>query len=709
MLSIKENNMPKTAAAILCFCALSAILPAPLAAQSGDEPILYVTCTESGKSGKTSYQTQGDAILRLCTSWEGQMGGMPSTKLYKLRRSVKGLKVGERLQFYSATITGNGKDSSGYTADMVSIGDGLTKTVVKGRPMPTRPIKTYVFEDKPQQPPASTYSAAEIVRTDKGAVLRLKDLYGPITGGEGYFYGVCSGNAEFNQEQRKNFLTFPISEAELDRWDNLNKSQSGSARGPDGQGSWNYSVNVTAKVPDLGEVAVEVEGYDDWIPEANIDDETKSGNEIHVRAWVCKTGEPKTPLDQTATITFELEKVGREKGVCANWPTEPGQSVNYPDLRILENKNPDLEQINLYEEAKTRKRVKEAKLVLSSFDYGAWCILKVKAEDKDGNPIKVIYPQRKDSTNISIPKDEDHNRIADAWQKQNGVTGLGADWDEATVPNQDIKGDGLSLYQKYRGFVVATAGGKEYIRLKPREKAHFVIDPQGIFDVDRWWSASSIRAYKVPAKWTKDRQVDINRGFAGLNGKWATKIIEDATAVDESAPAAELKNIRANWGNSEGLGNNSGWTPKEVDVCRVFSGRIRYNLRCLREEMIQWLKTPGAVDREKADWLKTTGLPKDELISRLEGVSDSDLEPLVRLCVALTAIHECAHTCGVNGHPGDSGGEAVVPKNKVPDCPMQYLNWQDKYKLILFGEIGGQGKFCDADPQRCWRHLTTKD
>jgi hypothetical protein len=701
------DNVRKCCVAVLL---LSAVLRAALAAPSNQEPALWINCTQSGEYDGIRYQTTGTAVLRLCTMWQGQAGGLASTELYKLRRSVKGLRVGETLQFYATELSGDGSDSKGYRAVMVSTGEGAASTTVTGRASPTSPLQTWTFEDKVSGSlPPSAYPRAEIRRTASGAVLRLSDIYGPNNGGEGYFYSVCVDNAELTKAQREKMWTWQIGEAELDNWENLVKSQSDSAPGPSGKGKWSYSVTVSSRVPDLGEVAVEVEGYDDWIPDGNIDDETKPGKDIFVKAWVHKTGDPKTPVDQTATFTFELTQVGREKGVCANWPTTPGESAARSDLCISEDRNPDLEQVNLDLEAKTRRPVKEAKLVLSSFDYAAWGVLKVTARDKDGKPMKVEYLNKKDIDRITIPKDDDRNHIADAWQEKEGVEGLPAEWDEAEVKGQSAKGDGIPLFEKYRGFVVAEGGGKRYTRLKPREKAHFICDPQGIFDQDRWYSASQIRAYSIRSDWTRERLVDVNRGFGGGHGHWATLIQEDPT-MNEAASAKQLAEMRGQWAMSIGDETKAFWTPKDVQACIVFSGRIRYTLRWLRAKMLKSLTNPQDADeREGAALLLTLGLSKENLIARLTKLSDAELDALVKPIVTWVAIHECAHCCGVNGHLGADGTESSDCPSPVPSCPMQYLDRKGKWILVLFGTLGGQGRLCDVEPHRCWRSLSPKD
>jgi hypothetical protein len=700
----EERFMKKTAAAIVSFCITAALLPPALCAQSSEDPILVVSSSQTGKS-TISCQDKMDVVYRLCAN---------SRALYQKRRSVRGLKPGEKLLFYASIIEGRCSDSSGSSAVVSSLGDGRTLTVARNK----KGDKKSEEDEGVNANTPGDVGSVWVRRTADGAILRVNlpevsdlDL--------GAFYGVHDANANMTREQRDNYLTWKLSEAELGNWENLNKGQSGGAPGLGNGEHWEYSASVTARIPDLGEVAVEIDDYDEWIPEGNVKNASQAGNEITVRAWVCKTGDPETRVSRTAVITFELEKVGQEKGVCANWPYDLENRTMRPDLAIDEDRNRNLEMVILDREAKTKGPVKEAKAVVSAFDYGAWGVLKVTARDKDGKPIRVVYRQRKDSSDISIPKDEDHNHIADAWQEEQGAVGLPADWDEAAVSGQDVKGDGLSLYQKYRGLVVLDdAGGERYVRLDPKEKAHFVIDPDGLLDVNRWFEATGIRAFKVLEKWTNARQVDRNRGFAGLNGKWASKIVNRVSPNDADRSPDEMITVQENWGTSVPVAagvNKPIWTPKDVEECRVYVDRIGYDLRFMKANIEKCLTAPVS-PREKArgQWLMTLGLTRREILDRLAGINDAGLEALVKKLARQVAIHECAHSCGVNGHLErnnlkDRPKETVDSEVRVTDCPMQYCSWGEKCRMLLLGEMFGDGRLCDADPQHCWRHVSSKD
>ena len=76
---------------------------------------------------------------------------------------------------------------------------------------------------------------------------------------------------------------------------------------------------------------------------------------------------------------------------------------------------------------------------------------------------------------------KNNDRVADGWEKEKNVYGknLPADWDGAEEPKgQKAAGDGISLYEKYRGFEfegIPRAAGPEpkiSVRLRPgRDRA----------------------------------------------------------------------------------------------------------------------------------------------------------------------------------------------------------------------------------------------
>ena len=161
-----------------------------------------------------------------------------------------------------------------------------------------------------------------------------------------------------------------------------------------------------------------------------------------------------------------------EPGVCMNWPPKPSSS-DY-GLKILEERNQTLDVVGP-DEARTRQAGREAELTISAISYGAWTRLKVKAETEDGQELKVRFHD-KEVQDIPLPHFEGENHVALAYLKRHGLTGAGADWDKEQEPwGNGYGGDGLTLYEEYRGFAVK---GK-HITGHPSKKDLFICDETG--------------------------------------------------------------------------------------------------------------------------------------------------------------------------------------------------------------------------------------
>ncbi len=140
-------------------------------------------------------------------------------------------------------------------------------------------------------------------------------------------------------------------------------------------------------------------------------------------------------------------------------------------LRILQDENKNLEVLAATE-ARTRKSVDRASLTVSTFSYGAWARLKVEAVDEDQKQLKVNF-QGMEVQAIPLPYYTHNDHIAMAWLKQKGMLGKPADWDgETEPPGKGNPGDGLTLYEEYRGFSVK---GK-YVTGHPTKKDLFICD-----------------------------------------------------------------------------------------------------------------------------------------------------------------------------------------------------------------------------------------
>ncbi|MDP2875701.1 MAG: hypothetical protein Q8O00_05910 [Holophaga sp.] len=679
------------------------------AAQGDPEPVLYVQAKEGGQSGSMSWSCTGQEEYRLCTHWDGPRHGMAAKDLFRLRRSVLGLKPGERLQFYvfSHASEGTGKEGSQIThASTKSLGAGSYVTT-EGNTRKHRIYPTHFT-------PASAEADAELIRTAKGARLVLKGIPCPHVG-NAPFHVLGIDNLEIPEAEKARLYTVELSEAELASWGQLTKTLARSFQAKeDFEGSVSYSATITTTLPDLGDVDVEVTGYENWIPLGNLEDEANPGNTVKVTAKLLATGASGRKVDTQAEFTFELTDVSQEPGVCLNWPLKPDQQGL--DLRLRKAENQAMDVVTENRKLRTKGLVQEATLVVSAFDYAAWGVLKVTAKDKDGKELKVTY-HKKELSAIQLPKDEDRNRIADAWQEAKGVVGLPSEWDEAEVAGPAKKGDGLTLFQKYRGLVVMGDGGRNYLRPEPRQKVHFVIDPDGLVDLGRLQMATGLHPFKVLEVWTKDRKVDTHASFANGGGKVASFINKDLSVVKEhevpedpdgkQTHAQMVTALQDQWAKSEGpIGEPA--TPRTVDGIVVFSGRIHDKLRRIRDRMLDELRHPEKKENaEGLAWMAELA-EKEQARKKLEALTDQELWALVKPVEQWLAIHELCHGVGVNGHL-KGGVEDEEPVNRVFSCPMQYINWQEKRRYLLFGELGGTEKLCSQVPHSCWKQVNPKN
>ena len=210
---------------------------------------------------------------------------------------------------------------------------------------------------------------------------------------------------------------------------------------------------------------------DTWLP-AGSKDRYKPGNSMSVNVQLRHKGEKEPAADMTGTFYVTLEDVSQQPGYCVNAPARDEASDD-PDLKLKEGDNLWLDDDAT---GQTEEDTNEQSVTIESYDFGAYGRLRVEVVVNDGTTVKAHLEDDPGKDYLDLPKDDNNNHIADAWEKDKGVEELPAKWDEADQPaGQHTLGDGISLYEKYRGFVV-----KGYHqRLEPYKKHVFVYDPTG--------------------------------------------------------------------------------------------------------------------------------------------------------------------------------------------------------------------------------------
>ena len=206
---------------------------------------------------------------------------------------------------------------------------------------------------------------------------------------------------------------------------------------------------------------------------------------------------------------FTLFDVTREKGWAMNAGDKDDDSL---DLEFVDGRDGFLapEETSDGWEIEANQAMTTGTVKIKANDYGAWGKLKCEV-NVDGH----WWPCRTDAGKeyVTIPFDEDENKIADFWEDQEGVSGDAAADDDETPEGRE-PGDGFSNYEEYRGFQV----NAEWTDTNPIEKDLFVHNASGLAEIEGAINQFEIKTGLTVHKISEDeldrasRIVNFNRG-----------------------------------------------------------------------------------------------------------------------------------------------------------------------------------------------------
>ena len=270
------------------------------------------------------------------------------------------------------------------------------------------------------------------------------------------------------------------------------------------------------------EVIVEPEGYDSWRPQAQGDEQTV-GNTISIRARLQYTdGSAPDTQDKMGQFIFELIDTSHEPGIAMNVPLL-AKAKTTADLQFIPANQPSSPAIGIVDAEGQRAQsdsdsLTQASAVVSSFDWGGWSRLKVTALMPDGRQIMGHLQGDAAGTEILLPKRERTSRIATAWKESVGVSAPDDDESEVDpVGLPDCKGDGLTLYEEYRGFY---EGGK-HIEGNPKKKDFFILNLIGADAEPGIWLFTDATGLEVHSHLTQDEFFFVDRLINGNHGNGA--------------------------------------------------------------------------------------------------------------------------------------------------------------------------------------------
>ncbi len=290
-------------------------------------------------------------------------------------------------------------------------------------------------------------------------------------------------------------------------------------------------------------------GYSDWRPAGGKDEKTAADERLRVEVKVQKKGGG-APKRKVVAIHYRLVGTSKEKGVCMNWPPK-GQAKGSFDYAFEEERNPDFD---IGDDGQTARHqgdnLLQDRVEVSSFDYGGWCDLQVEGELDNGQRIEGRVDGKRNLYRLPIPERDSGSHIAISFLKKHGALSQEDDSDDEDKPAGDgFNGDGLTLYEEYRGFVageraVITADGtsagvsQDWTAGNPQKKDLFVLNgvPDNPFswrgiEVYRAATGLDVHPRLQPHQVGDDRVINFNRtAGAHLADQHAMEIKSGATS-----------------------------------------------------------------------------------------------------------------------------------------------------------------------------------
>ncbi len=224
--------------------------------------------------------------------------------------------------------------------------------------------------------------------------------------------------------------------------------------------SWTITWNLVPTPKNL-DLVVTIPNYQNWRPaggksEKDIGTDPVSGLsvlELDAQLIDKDTGVALTIPPEK--LTFKLVGGSREPGVSMNWP-DKNSATKDPDLAFDIAHNP-LATIGSGGTTADFVPVNTAPVaaILSPHDWGGWATLNVTAL-LDGQTYQGHLQGSPSTTDILLPKRQQDSHIADVWKTKHNVPLSTPDTDDAEadpVSYPGCIGDGLTVYEEYRGFM----------------------------------------------------------------------------------------------------------------------------------------------------------------------------------------------------------------------------------------------------------------
>lgn len=402
--------------------------------------------------------------------------------------------------------------------------------------------------------------------------------------------------------------------------------------------------------------------YESWLPcgrakGADRMNSTVYGNALAFKIKLIEKDNPAKDLSGTMyQVHWKLES-SRNAGDYTNFPVYAKDEQE--DLRFDVAKAPKDAVVNSFSELKSGPQQGAAcparVLCLDNGAYG-----KISAQVTINTPTGPVYidahQEGKAEKTVSIPKDDNGNKIGDKWEVDEGIyaKNYAATWDVEEQPDNKHNGDGLTLYEEYRG-IISNGAAK---RLSGRNKDLIICNTSGQIGEQELNTFTTYTAKYgqggIKLSFVKQDEINTNKMLVNCNitpfngGEQHGVLIKDykgtvEDALDEGGSAKAL----AHGGDAGKL-----QSPKDLDHI--------------------WIAPGFLLDKQ--------GNIKNKALYKINVV-----------------CHEIAHACGVTHHNGD----VSVKYKPLPDFGLHFNNVViydvDAKKVITYADLqnkGATGQMC---------------
>lgn len=448
-----------------------------------------------------------------------------------------------------------------------------------------------------------------------------------------------------------------------------------------------------------------LETYNNWLPRPYTTDQKVAD------AFKIKTE------DESVAVTFKVQfkEAGRKgpievelwdlsenKGVCVNYP--PRDAKPEKGLRFIEVET-EKDLVVTDEKVTTKNDVSSVRVKVVARESGAYG--RLLARSPGSGTGDAIFEETKKPF-ARIPRDDDDNKIADAWSKEKHSEM----WDEDPQNGQRRPGDGYTFYEEYRGFIVTQGTTDDtqwkHVRTDPKKKDIFIYDKDEL--IRRYYEPHNKEAanlelhYVTPDLFWFDRSVGSNPAYlakpdpdnrrVNVNSdpehmyarQYAAVVLVDNSVANGKGQPIE----GATGSNLPGDQTNRGRGVFEQPL--KFIGSMRINLR----------EAEGRI-------------AKYESSDRMKGhtLSPEQHKAAVKNFVHGLVVHEFGHQIGIHHHftehakvkynekgeitywpEPDEGEDAQGPISGVMDCAMRYQGRYEDLKVLQTGKWELLTRYC---------------